>query len=86
MLLHILVLRFVSCTLEGSGYQDKPFPNDLLPLSQNEYWCITFHMEMSLISETINGQVELFPYKRLCASARFETEGKRQLGNNQFDS
>ena len=37
MLLHILVLSFVSCTLEGSGYHNKPFPNYLSPLSQNEY-------------------------------------------------
>ena len=47
---------------------NKPFPSCLLPLLQNESWCTTFHMEMSLIWETMNMKVNSFPYERLCTT------------------
>ena len=41
-------------------YWNRPFsPSCLLPLFQNESWCTTFHMEMSLIWKAMNVQVKL---------------------------
>ena len=42
---------------------------------QNESWCTTFHMEMSLICKT-TCRLYSFSYERLCTRTRFETKAK----------
>ena len=54
----------------------RPFSSCLLPLFQNESWCTTFHMEMSLICKTMKTHFHKL-FQRLCT----RTRGKRQLGN-----
>ena len=41
------------------GADNRPFASCLLPRFQNESWCTTFAMEISLICMTINVQVKL---------------------------
>ena len=69
-------------------YFNRPFSSCLLPLFQNESWCTTIHMEMSLICKTMNVQdneraakLISINYERLCTRTRFETEAK---GNSEM--
>ena len=74
----ILFSRIYTYTMSASIQHDlkanKPFPSFPFPLFQNESWCTTFHMEMSLIFKTMKVQEKL--YERLSTKTRFETEGK----------
>ena len=62
---------------------NRPFPNCLLPLFQNESWCTTIEIEMSLICKTMNVQVKLiwFSIWMVVHQDSFWNRGKWQLGN-----
>ena len=60
---------------------NRPFPSCCLPLVQNESWCSTIQMLMSLICMKIRNS---FPFEWLCTRTRFETEAKSNSGTDYW--
>jgi len=61
---------------------NNPFPSCFLPLFQDEPWCTTFHMEMSLICKTMNEQENfIFHMKSFCVPRIVLRKSQEQLGN-----
>ena len=64
------------------GTNNKPFPSCLFPLFQNESWCTTFQIEMSLIFKTMKVQEKLISiWKAVHQDSFWKTEGK---GNSEM--
>ena len=60
---------------------NRPFPSCLLPLFQNDSWCTTFVMEISLVCKTINMHIKLISVRKAVHQDSFWNRGKRQLRN-----
>ena len=76
-----------TCLITGVQFElchsciNRPFPSCLLPLFQNESWCTTFHMEISLICKTMNVQVKLISITKVVHQ---EIEAKGNSENNDL--
>ena len=59
---------------------NRPFPSYLVPLFQNESWCKTFHMKMSLIFMKINiCRWSTLTCEWFQSKTRFDAEAKADL-------
>ena len=65
---------------------NRPLPSCHFPLFQNEFWCATFHMEMSFSCTFIVLEIEFISIWRAVHQDSFWNRGKREIGNGLLNS